>query len=147
MLNSLERLGAWIAKRFGAPINTSAALILAVYTFVWGLWLVNPFWNVFEHAALYSQMAEVMPEWIWGSIAITVGVTMGVGIVRHTFSALTRGALAGWVHWFVISIFYFLGDWKNTGGITATAFAVYCGFIYLNLMVNRVNPKEPDDIL
>jgi hypothetical protein len=120
---------------------------MAVYTFVWGCWLATPAWNVFSHAALYDNMAGVMPEWAWGLIAMAVGITMAYGIIEHTFKALTRGALAGWIHWFVITIFYFLGDWRNTGGITTAMIALYCGFIYLNLMVNREQPQPSEPIL
>lgn len=126
-----------MAKRFGQPINTSAALILSTYTTLWGIWLILPFWDVFARADLYSWLSEVAPESVWGALAISVGVSMTYGIYKHTFKALTRGAFIGFVHWGAIATGYFIGDWQNTGGITSAMICAYCAFIYLNLMVNR----------
>lgn len=55
-------------------------------------------------------------------------------------------AIGGW-YWFMIAIFYFLGDVFNTGGITALTFAVYAAFVYLNLRVNFKNDKKSHEIL
>jgi hypothetical protein len=41
------------------------------------------------------------------------------------------------MYWLMVSVMFFAGDWQNTGGITAATLAVYCGFIWLNLRVNR----------
>lgn len=147
MLNYLERVGAWFAKRFGAPINTSAVLILATYTTLWGLWLANPFWTVFDQAPIYDWMADVMPEYVWGGIAIGIGLWMAYGVKRHTFGSLSWGAFAGWMHWSVIALGYFLGDWQNTGGVTSLTMAVYCAFIFLNLRVNRVSIQKSKHIV
>lgn len=147
MLNYLERLGAWTARRFGAPINTSAAMLMAVYTAVWGLWLLNPFWAVFDQAPLYSWLESVAPEWFWGAFALTCGITMAHGIIRHTYKSLIRGAFIGWIHWGAITTGYFLGDWQNTGGITSLMIMTYCAFIYLNLKVNQVEKQASPPIL
>jgi hypothetical protein len=122
-------------------------MLMAVYTMLWGFWLVNPWWSVFEHAHLYDWLAGAAPEWFWGSFALVTGALMAVGIVRHTFAALTRGAFFGFIHWGIITTGYFLGDWQNTGGITAAMIAVYCAFIYLNLMVNRGQKQDSPPIL
>lgn len=121
------------------PINTSAIIILALYTVIWGLWLISPFWATFDHAPLYSFLASIMSEFYWGGIAVACGGVMTAGVLKSSYESLIRGAFIGFVHWLVISIGYFIGDWHNTGGITALTIAIYCGFIYLNLKVNRDN--------
>lgn len=137
MLTYLDRAGAWLARRFGHPVNTSAAFIMAIYTFVWGSWLTTPAWNVFNRAPLFNWLSSVAPESFWGIIAMTVGVLMTVGLIRQTYRALTLGLFIGFIHWSVISVGYFLGDWKNTGGITSAMIALYCAFVYLNLRMNK----------
>lgn len=128
------------------PINTAAVVLLGIYTVVWGSWLANPFWSVFGRAQLFSTLGMVAPEVFWGCLAIACGLVTIYGAYRRSYPALTFGsAVAGW-HWFMISIFYFLGDWQNTGGITALVFAVYAAFIWLNIRVNyRQNPSQFHD--
>lgn len=121
------------------PINPSAVSIMAIYTFLWGLWVANPFWDVFVTAPLYMALNSVMCEAGWGIIAIICGFFMLWGVVRGSFKSLSRGAFAGAIHWAVISGGYFVGDWHNTGGITALMIAIYCSYIYLNLRVNQDN--------
>lgn len=138
-------VGSWLVKKLGAPINTSAAIILGMYTLLWGLWVVNPCWNAFETARLYSALLAVLPEFCWGIFACIVGLTMCYGIVRNSYKSVARGAWAGFIHWFIIAGGYFIGDWQNTGGITAAMICVYCGFVYLNLRVNRDNLRFEND--
>lgn len=80
-----------------------------------------------------------MPEYAWGCIALTVGMLMIYGVVRHSYRSLITGSLVGYFHWLMISIMYFGGDWQNTGGITAMIISIYCAFIFLNITKNKEN--------
>lgn len=125
-----------LAKALLLPINPAAVIILGIYTMVWGLWVANPLWEVFSHADLYIKMAAFMPEWAWGIVALVVGLVTTYGAVKRNYSALVRGAAVAGLFWFAVSIFYFIGDYMSTGGITALVFAVYAAFIYCNIRVN-----------
>lgn len=144
---SIEEGAEKLARALLLPINPAAIILLGGYTIVWGLWLVNPFWNVFAQAQLYSVLAAVAPEWAWGSLAILCGAVTSYGAIRRRYRPLVRGsAVAGW-YWFMIAVFYFFGDIMNTGGITALLLAIYSAFIYLNIRVNFKNDKNNRHIL
>lgn len=118
------------------PVNTAAIILLGIYTVVWGFWLANPWWSVFGTAPIYNEMNQVAPEWAWGLLAITCGLVTAYGAWRPSYRALTWGSGVAFCHWLTISIFYFVGDWHNTGGISSLTFAIYAAFIYLNIRVN-----------
>lgn len=129
------------------PINPAAVVLLGIYTVVWGIWVANPLWTVFGQSSIYHAMAGVAPEWAWGVLAIVVGLITMYGAVKRQYFPLIRGSCtAGWF-WFVVSIFYFVGDAASTGGITALIFAVYACFIYLNLRVNFKDDRKSPYIL
>lgn len=129
------------------PINPAAVILLGIYTVVWGVWVANPFWSVFSQAELYGVLATVAPEVFWGCLAILCGTVTVYGAVKRSYRALINGSsVAGW-HWFMITVFYFMGDPLNTGGITALIFAVYAIFIYLNLKVNFKDDPHNEDLL
>lgn len=140
------------ARALLLPINPAAVVLLGIYTVVWGFWVANPFWTVFTQAPLYHVLATtsfwiIPPEIFWGSVAIVCGCITTYGAVKRYYRPLIVGAsVAGW-HWFMISVFYFLGDPLNTGGITALIFAVYGAFIYLNVKINFNERKHSDKIL
>lgn len=119
------------------PINTAAISILGLFSILWGLWVANPWWTVFDRAGVFGFMTVLMPEWLWGSLAILTGAVMMFGVVRNSYKSLRRGSLAGFYFWLFGSINFFLGDWQNTGGVTLLMIAIYCGYIALNLWVNR----------
>lgn len=124
------------------PINPAAVIFLGVYTVIWGFWVANPFWEVFTQAELYGILATIAPEAFWGMLAITCGLVTCYGAIKRRYRPLARGAIvAGW-HWFMISVFYFLGDPLNTGGITALVFGIYAVFVFLNLRVNFKDDKD-----
>jgi hypothetical protein len=125
------------------PINTSAVIILGVYTTVWGLWVATPLWDVFGTADLYSYMSQLAPELFWGLAAVVAGVVIVWGVIRNSYRSLIIGSWIGFMHWFLISALYFFGDWQNTGGITALAIGIYSAFVYLNLKVNHKKPSAP----
>ena len=137
MKKRISRLNTGLATALLRPINTSAIILLGIYTVVWGIWIVNPFWTVFTQAGLYSAMASLMPEFIWGIVALAAGAVICYGVLRPSHMRLLQGSFVGFVHWFLIAIFYFFGDWQNTGGITALFFAIYAAFIFVNLKVNK----------
>jgi len=137
------------------PINPAAVIILGVYTFVWGLWLVSPFWTVFNHAALYSALAAFPPAHFWfftpelffGGIAMVCGSITCYGALKRHYGPLVRGAITSSVHWFIIAVFYFFGDAASTGGLTALTFSIYAAFVYVNIRVNHKDNKKDPDIL
>lgn len=136
-----------LAKALLLPINPAAVILLGIYTVLWGLWVANPFWEVFKQAELYGVLATVAPEPFWGCLAIFCGLVTCYGAYKRRYRPLVNGsATAGW-HWLMISIFYFLGDPLNTGGITALIFAIYAAFVYLNIRVNHKERKDNDEIL
>jgi len=120
-----------------SPINTSAISIMAGFTVLWGLWVANPFWTVFTQAQIFSFMVIILPEVAWGIIAILIGITMFYGVIKPSYMNLRNGALAGFYFWLFAAINFFLGDWQNTGGVTLLMIAVYCGYIALNLFINK----------
>lgn len=136
-----------LAKALLLPINPAAVILLGIYTVVWGLWVANPFWSVFEAAKMFMPLASIAPEVFWGCLAIVCGLVTVYGAVKRKYGPLTRGAQASGWHWLMISIFYFIGDFTNTGGITALIFAVYAAFIYLNIRVNYKDDKNSEEIL
>lgn len=119
------------------PINTAAISILGGFSILWGFWVANPWWTVFDQAAIFEFMTAVMPEWLWGTLAIVVGTSMLFGVMHNSWRSLRTGALTGFYFWLFGSINFFLGDWQNTGGITLFMIAIYCGYIALNLHINK----------
>jgi hypothetical protein len=119
------------------PINPSVIIILGLYTVVWGLWIVNPFWAVFAQAPVFSAMMGYASEVVWGCIAIGAGLLIMRGALKPSYRNLQLGALVGCLHWLTIGILFFMGDWMNTGGISAIAFALYSAVVWVNIKVNR----------
>src|SRR6478752_4664055 len=112
-------------------------IILGVYTIVWGLWIVSPFWTVFSQAPLYSAMAGIASESFWGITAIVAGLITVHGSLKPRYKNIQVGALIAFFHWFIIGALYLIGDWQNTGGITAMTFAIYSAIVWVNVKVNK----------
>lgn len=118
------------------PINTAAISLMAFYTMLWGVWVGNPFWDVFEQSMMYDKMSVAFPEAVWGAFAFVIGTGMLLGVVVNSKKSLSLGSFAGFMHWLVISGLYVWSDWQNTAGLTGFMVAVYCAYIYLNIKIN-----------
>jgi hypothetical protein len=136
-VNEIDKQGVKFAKRLSQPINTAAIVIMGIYTFVWGLWVGNPFWSTFAESKQFDWLGQVAPEWIWGFTAGVVGVVMCYGVVRNSFHSLSFGSFIGSIYWGIIATGYYIGDWRDTAGLTKTMICLYCAFIFLNIRMNR----------
>ena len=113
-----------------------------MYTFFWGLWLTIPYWDVFNNTQVYSWLDSVMPESAWGILAMAVGAAMTYGLIKSSENSLTIGAFAGFIHWLVIGLGYFAGDWRSTGWLTSMSMAVFCAAIYLNMRFQHFHTND-----
>lgn len=132
-----ERQGAKLANRLSQPINTAAIVLMGAYTVLWGIWVGNPFWSVFNESAQYRWLHEVAPELAWGLTAISVGTIMCFGVIKNSYRSLSIGSFIGAVYWGTVAAGYYIGDWRDTAGLTKTMICVYCAFIFLNIKMNR----------
>lgn len=134
------KMGRSLAQGLLKPMNPHGASLLGFMTFTWGLWIVSPFWTVFDRAPVYSKALEFAPEWAWGAWAALCGIGLIVSVFRRSsiFLASTSG-FAIW-HWTTVSGMMWWGDWQNTAGITYMFVGFYAIFVYLNIRVNYVRP-------
>lgn len=137
MIGLIDRFAVRLRLALTQPINTSAVILMALYTFFWGLFVMLPF-ESFD-SLRFTFLLSVMPEVAWGFVAACVGYVMLIGVLQHSFNSLSRGSFVGFIHWFIIAVGYFIGDWTSTGWLTALTVTIYCGFIYLNLRLNRAH--------
>ena len=126
-----------VIREFMQPLNTTLILILGIYTIVWGLWLISPFWTVFSQAPVYCVMAQIGEEWMWGTVAVVTGGFTIRGALKPNFTNLHLGSFLAALHWLLIAFVYLLGDWTSTGGITSLCFFVYAAVFWINVKANR----------
>ena len=119
------------------PINKNASAILAVFSIFWGFWVAAPWWEVFDQAKVYHVLNYLAPEWAWGLVPIVLGTIMLVAIGKEKFVVLQRSVLAGFYFWVFTASCFFIGDWQNTAGVAYSTIALYCGYVALNLSINR----------
>ena len=133
-MNRIERIACGLIK----PINPYASVLLGIMTFMWGLWVVNPFWEVFTRAAVYSKAIEFAPEWAWGTWSTTCGLTIILALVKHSPVWVVRASGFAIWHWFTVSGMLWWGDWQNTAGLAYLFVGLYAVYVFLNIKVNWV---------
>jgi len=119
------------------PAHLAIVSVAATYTLLWGLWLVFPMWSVFSAAPLYGAMSSIAPEISWGSVALVSGAVALWGATTRSYLWTRIGSAGIFWFWLMVGIMYFLGDFTNTGGITALFWAFYGAYIFLNSKLNR----------
>lgn len=119
-------------------MNPYGASLLGFMTFFWGLWIISPWWTVFDRAPVYSKALEFAPEWAWGTWATLCGLGLIISVLRRSTLWLARtGGFAVW-HWVTVSVMLWWGDWQNTAGMTYMFVGFYAVFVFLNIRVNYV---------
>lgn len=103
------------------------SILLGCYTFLWGVWILIPSWDVFETSPVFASMREFMPERWWGINAMLAGAILTLGQSRK---AVIWGSVAGVYHWGVVGTLYVVAEWKSTAWITAYTTALLIFGIY-----------------
>lgn len=103
------------------------SMILGIYTFVWGLWILLPSWSVFDSSPVFEAMNKFMPEHWWGINAMLAGAILAMGMVAESKRALIWGSIAGVYHWGVVGTLYLTAEWRSPAWITSytTAFLIF----------------------
>lgn len=124
-----------IAERLLQPINTSVISILGMFSVFLGVWLTLPF------DSLSSELVggKSYYEWIIGIFMIIPGMTIVLGALKDKMRVLTLGTGAGFYVWFGLMVLTLILNWQSGWWIVALMIAIYCGFVHLNLRVNRNN--------
>lgn len=86
---------------------------------LWGLWLVNPYWDTFATTSLYVPMQHIAPEIVWGSIAIIAGGLVLVMLLQgHQLRLMLAMGILSFVWTFIAATFI-------TANIASTATPMY----------------------
>jgi hypothetical protein len=126
------------------PLHKGSVFLLGLYTTTWGAWVATPFWSVFERSELFSAFGVIAPEVFWGLLAMVTGMLIMWGALKESPRSLLWGARLGWVHWLMIAVFYVIGDWHSTGGVTSLFIAGYSAYLFLNMRINyQIHHKSP----
>lgn len=134
-MNRLETIARGLIK----PLNPYASSLLGMLTMTWGLWIINPFWNVFDTAPVYNEALGFAPEVYWGAWATLCGIIILLSLYFSNAIWLARATGFAIWHWSTVSGMLWWGDWHNTAGLTYMFIAMYSTFIYLNIKINYVN--------
>jgi len=132
-------LGVSLYHRLSHPVNPASVIFFAGFTMLWGLWVLNPWWEAFNQSAIYMTLNYFGPEWIWGLLATICGSVMVYETIRNNSFNACRGAFLGFIHWIIIGIAFLLGDWQNASWVLCAMISTICAYIYLNVKVNQVN--------
>lgn len=133
-----------LAKTLLKPINPAFTVVLGGYTLMWGLWLIAPWFSTFASSPIFSVMASLAHESVWGGIAVAAGFIIIRGAIKPVYWNIEIGALVSFFFWLIICILYLYGEWHSTAGLSAAAFAIYSCLIWVNVRVNRRHFTLPE---
>lgn len=121
-----------IAARLLQPINTSVISILGMFSFLLGVWLMLPFESLAVDV-LGNRTYELMV----GGLMMIPGLSIIIGALKDKIGLLTFGTGVGFCFWLGFMGMTLLISWQSGWWIVALMIAFYCGFVHLNLRVNK----------
>lgn len=109
-------------------------LIVSLIAVAWGLWLLVPWWEVFDVSTSYDAFS-VLPENAWGLIAFLVGAAQLASVLSCRRKARRATAMVATGFWCFVVMAFVLGDFRST------ATAIYPFIALANMVVFlRLNP-------
>ena len=133
--------------------------IPALYLVWWGVWVANPFWNTFTTSSVYSTLAELAPEWMWGTTVLVIGILFIIFLFGDNLQIRLVLTLLSCFTFMVLCITYALGNIASTGLIAYGVMALcsWLGYTELlssirgktslgNTMIDEKNDEKKEEI-
>jgi hypothetical protein len=129
MISKLQRL-------LLIPINPVGPIIQGVGIFLWGLWVMSPFWDTFDSGTVYGNLSKLAPESFWGAIAFIIGFLTLKNAWRLKAEGIKNSALFAFYFWLVLALLYFASDTRSVHPIVNFHLAIYNAYVYLTTKIN-----------
>ena len=68
----------------------------------WGLWLLNPWTDVFSTYSGYQILGKILPEMLWGAIFTVIGLIQLLGLLWHNQGMRRNGSFAAALLWMIV---------------------------------------------
>ena len=133
-----------IEKHVLIPVSPFAVFLVGIYTFLWGLWAALPF-HLFSRAHVYSTLAYIAPERVWGVLFMVCSLFLIYGSTRPRKESVMSASFVGFILWTIITISYMMGDIRSTGFLSAGYMTTVCAWTFLNYSFNWTKmPLHPE---
>lgn len=123
-MNKLQRL-------FYHPISPFNILLSGIYSFMWGLWVAIPNWEVFSRSPIYEVLNWSGSEITWGAIQMLVGIALMLAAF-DSLRFMKYATFAGFISWTLISLGFCFADFHNPGMWVAGFIAATNAYMFLN---------------
>ena len=105
----------------------------AVTAILWGLWVLNPWGDAFANNLSFALLIQFLPEWLYGVIALGLGVLKLFALGSHRPCLRKQTTLCLALFWFLLSILIAFSRPASTGVVVYFVFAGSCALAYLRL--------------
>lgn len=113
----------------------------AVQSILWGTWLLLPF-QTFGSSPVFSVMAVVAPEQVWGVLALASGVFQLVAAHTKRLKWRWYATCLTLFLWMFIDVAFWLTQSYSTASVANLVFVVMSGWALIALSSNGVyEPK------
>jgi hypothetical protein len=93
-------------------------LIGALWAISWGVWVGNPWWDVFPSSTTFRFLGIVAPEWVWGLAMIGVGAAALVALYLGRLIWRYWVSVTAFLLWGFILLLFILSNFLSTATIT-----------------------------
>ena len=103
----------------------------ALVSFLWGAWLLNPYYVSSNFAQ--SVLLWVAPSWAWGMLFLFVGAFQFFGLAYRKQRVRRFGSIGACMLWLFVGIFLAQDDWRTLSVPTVFAFSLGSAWGFIRL--------------
>jgi hypothetical protein len=107
-----------------------------VIAVLWGVWLLNPWVQVFADDA-WSRIAVIAPEHAWGGALVVIGLCQLVALLKQSYRWRRVGAISAAAVWLALGVLLALARPYRLGVPSAWMFFVGASWGYLRIGMSK----------
>lgn len=139
-----QRFWQWFTRVLRETDPTFAEFQTGFLALLWGLWLLNPHWFVFDTSPSFRAMEQVAPEWQWGGAITAVALIHVCGIAWHSLRLRSVAAALVCLLWIFIAAPIIYANPRSTATIIYPWLAFTAAWTYWRLTLERARLTQRD---
>lgn len=113
--------------------NVVAEFLMGTTAFLWGIWLINPFWDTFDLPS-FAGFASLGSELLWGTIYAVIGLIVVIASMTPYQKVRQFMAFVQMIIWVFAATGFALDVPQNTAVPVYIMLSIISFWLYIRLM-------------
>lgn len=104
---------------------------------LWGVYVGNPLWSALSQSARFFTVADVIPEWAWGTASLAIGFVQLGSVVTGSWQWRRWAAFVLWWFWTLLAAQFGAANFRSPIILLYAVFSFAAFWVHVRISLRR----------